>query len=273
MKHFLRVGILTSFTGVCLLLGILQTVSAQDITQGYSTDESLRNGMLVGLDPDDASKVSAVNNDSIDRLYGVVADPTAAPFALSDEDSEVQVAIIGKYYVLVTDSNGPIKSGDNLSTSSLSGFAQKSSDQQAKIVGKSLQDFIPSEGSQVLSTSTDSTGASVNIGKVLAYITVAKNPDKITQQNLPGFLSKAGESVANKPVSPARLYVSLLILVIVTLIAGSLIYSSVRSSITAIGRNPLSKRTITKSLIQVVTIAFLILLSGLFAVYLILKVN
>ena len=55
------------------------------------------------------------------------------------------------------------------------------------------------------------------------------------------------------------------------MIAGSLIYSAVRSSLIAIGRNPLSKKSIIRGLFQVVIIGLMVFLSGIFGVYLLLR--
>ena len=84
-------------------------------------------------------------------------------------------------------------------------------------------------------------------------------------------LRRASEAIAGKPVSPARVYISIIVLLAAAAIAGSLIYSAVRSSVIAIGRNPLSKRSIIRGLFQVVIIGILVFLSGVFGVYLILN--
>jgi hypothetical protein len=49
-------------------------------------------------------------------------------------------------------------------------------------------------------------------------------------------------------------------------------YIGVRSGITAIGRNPLSKKDITKGLLQVILASMVVFIIGLFAVYLLLKI-
>ena len=54
-------------------------------------------------------------------------------------------------------------------------------------------------------------------------------------------------------------------------IAGSLLYSGIRSSVISIGRNPLSKESITKSLLQIILTSIIIFLIGLFGVYLLLR--
>ena len=102
-------------------------------------------------------------------------------------------------------------------------------------------------------------------------VSIGKNPMLKSNNDLPTALRRASELVAGKPVSPIRVYMSLAILVVATAISGSLIYSAVRSSITAIGRNPLSKKAIMRGLFQVVIIGLIVFISGIFGVYLLLK--
>jgi F0F1-type ATP synthase membrane subunit c/vacuolar-type H+-ATPase subunit K len=85
-------------------------------------------------------------------------------------------------------------------------------------------------------------------------------------------LSKAAQIVTNKPVSAIRIYASLIVLALAVVIAGVLLYSGVRNGMTAIGRNPLAKRSITRSLLQVVIISLIVFIIGLIAVYLLLKI-
>jgi hypothetical protein len=60
-------------------------------------------------------------------------------------------------------------------------------------------------------------------------------------------------------------------MVIAGAVSGSLIYSGIRSGMIAIGRNPLSKKSIVRGIIQVVIVGLIIFLVGVFGVYLLLK--
>jgi uncharacterized BrkB/YihY/UPF0761 family membrane protein len=89
--------------------------------------------------------------------------------------------------------------------------------------------------------------------------------------DFPGFLQIAGTAIANKPVTPARVYVSLAVLLVVAVVAGSMLYSGVRNAIVSIGRNPLAKRSIIRGMLQVVLTSLIVFIIGLFAVYLLLR--
>lgn len=248
-------------------------LSAQEVAvQGFNTDQSLRRGMIVGLAQDDPTKVEAIADDRSDRLHGVVVDQNEAPFSISSDDSKVYIASSGKYRTLVSDVNGPIKAGDFVGVSNIEGIGQKVAEYQPLVLGKALQDFIPGDGSITLSTTEDKSGNAIHIGSIIIDVSVSRNPNQADPyKNIPDFLKRAADYVANKPVSVVRIYAAMAVLIVFAGVAGSLIYSAVRSSITAIGRNPLSKKSITRSLIQVVLVAFIILVAGVFTVYLMLR--
>ncbi len=243
------------------------------VTQGYGSEGFLQRGMIVRLNKADPTKVEALSSADIDHMHGVVVDANDAPVTLSTEDTRVYVATVGRYDVLVSDQNGPINNGDNVTISSLNGIGMRATSEQRMVIGKAVSSF---DGSSRISTSElqtqDGQQATVNIGRLQVDIAVSTNPLLRTSQGgVPDFLLRAGEQIANKPVNPVKIYVSLAILLISTAIAGSLLYGGVRSSIVAIGRNPLSRRSIGRSLWQVVLTAFIVFIIGLFGVYLLLK--
>jgi hypothetical protein len=248
--------------------------SGPTVTQGYGTDGILQRGMIVGLTKDNPRKVEAINADEYERLHGVVITANESVVLLGADGEQVYVASGGRFPALVSSQNGNIKTGDYISLSSVNGIGMKAGDFEPVILGKAIEDFDGSNTSNVRSTITvkDSTGETrqLAVGIVTVDITIGKNPMLKSNNDLPTALKRASEAIAGKPVSPIRVYISLVIIIIAAALAGSLIYSAVRSSIIAIGRNPLSKRAIIRGLFQVVIIGLLIFVSGLFGVYLIL---
>ena len=77
--------------------------------------------------------------------------------------------------------------------------------------------------------------------------------------------------MAEKEVDPIRIYLSLAITLIGTIAAIVVIYAGVRNSVISIGRNPMSKKSIFRALLEIILTSFLILIISLFAVYLLLK--
>jgi hypothetical protein len=85
-------------------------------------------------------------------------------------------------------------------------------------------------------------------------------------------LLRIANSLAGKQVSPERVYTALGIFLVSLAVASSLIYVGVRTSMISIGRNPLSKHSIMRGLMQVVFAATLVFGAGLLGVFLLVRV-
>jgi hypothetical protein len=259
-----------------IVVGVTASSSAQvTVTQGYGSDMLLQRGMIVGLKEDDPRKVEPINSDDYDRLHGVVIGANESAVLLGSDNEKVYVASGGRFPALVSNENGNINIGDYVAVSAVKGIGMKASDVDPVILGKAIEAFDSSNKDNVRSSVTvkDNNGNErvLAIGIVTVDVSIGKNPSLRSNNDLPNALKRASELIAGKPVNPIRVYISLVVLVMATAIAGSLIYSAVRSSITAIGRNPLSKKAIMRGLFQVVIIGLLVFLSGIFGVYLLLK--
>lgn len=257
-----------------IVLSITHQSQAQTVTQGYGYDTPVQKGMIVKLKAGDATKVEAVDQSSAEQMYGVAVDANDAPVTLSNDGKKVFVASTGHFAVLVSDQNGTIAAGDILSVSAISGVGMKSDDKQPVIVGRALEAFDGKSGVVGSTQIKDNTGAThaVSLGRVQVDISVSRNPLlKATEPNLPTFLKKASEAIAGKPVNPVRVYIALVVLFMSTIVSGILLYGGVRSAIISIGRNPLSKKSILRGMFQVIVVAIIIFLCGIFGVYLLLK--
>jgi len=267
--------LITLESAIAVFLVFNCIASAQSVTQGYKSDTLLQNGMIVGLDPKDVTKVEPINSSQYNLLHGVVVNPSSSTILIGNASTNVYVSTSGRVSVMVNDQNGTISPGDFVALSAVTGIGDKATPTDPLVVGKSISTFNANDSAQQIGTVTvkDSTGktSTLHIGYVTIDIAIGKNPLLITDNSLPSILSRASNLVAGKIVSPVRVYISILVLAITAFVSGSLIYGGVRSSIISIGRNPLSKKIITKSLVQIVIISLLVFLSGVFGVYLLLK--
>ncbi len=266
---------------VLLVAGMLPvyaatTATTDGIARSYGTDETVRQGMIVGLRHGSTSKVVPLNRDRITDMLGVVIAASDAPITISGETSSAQVYVAssGQYNVLVSNQNGPIRAGDYISISALNGIGMKAPDTETPVLGKAVADFSGAKSRETSSATLHSNGGTttVVIGVVAANIGVAGNPNLGRGTgDLPGFLQVASSSIADKPVGAPRVYLSLAVLVLSAFISGSLLYGGVRNSISSIGRNPLAKRSILRGLLQIILVSIIIFILGLFAVYLLLR--
>jgi len=267
-----------AFALVTLTIMVLMPSAAfanpNSVTQGYDNGgEILRRGTIVSLDIEDTTRVIPATRENDQRLHGVVIAPNDAPLTISEDTEKTFVASIGRYDALVSTEGGVIQAGDFLSVSSLSGVAKKSSEYDVYTVGKAIESF---DGTNAISNTAlqDSSGGTqdVALGRIVIDVGIGPNPLlRGPDVDLPKFIEGAAEAIAGKEVSLVRIYISIVLLIVSGSIAGSLLYSGIRSSFIAIGRNPLSKKSVVRSMVQVVISSSLIFLLGIFAVYLLLR--
>lgn len=265
--------------GLALFLSALVSplVAAQNLTTGYLTDETLQNGMIIRLVPKDTTKVEALKKGDIADMLGVTTASTDAPISVSDPTQhQVFVATYGKYDVLVSDENGVINPGDFITISSVAGVGMRSDGDYQLILGKALTGFGGGNDAESRVTLKSSTGGtrSVALRHIPVEISVAHNPvysgDAIA--GVPNFLSNVARAVTNRPITAIRIYACLGVLILALTVAGGVLYSGIRTGMYAVGRNPLAKKAITRNLITVILMSLVVVVIGLVAVYLLLRV-
>lgn len=247
------------------------------VTQSYKASENVKKGMIVRLKPKDSTAVVSLSYENDNHMLGLVVASNEAALTLSQKsnDRQVYVATYGNYEVLVSNQNGVIETGDYIGISNLNGIGMKADARQDMVVGKALEGFNGTN--DVIGTaelSTPDGPATVSLSRIAVSVNVRKNPlktpgfpDRITR-----FLSALGYTVNDgQPVSPIRLYLALAVLFIAALVSGSLLFAAVRNAMVSIGRNPLAKSSIVKSMLQAVITSLIIFIIGIFAVYLLLK--
>ena len=258
------------------------TIAAQKATYGggsvqsYAADMPIEDGTIVILTGDNSDRVKIATQSEVGNMFGVAVDRTQLPLTLTgdEKENETFVAASGTYNVLVSDQAGAIEAGDYLTLSAINGVAMRAGDEEVTVFGRANMGF--NQNGVVLGTSTlqDSAGESrtVRLGSVPVTIDIKNNPNhKSTDSNLPEFLKRVGQAIAEKEVNPVRIYLSLGITVVSLIAAIAVLYAGVRSGVISIGRNPMSRKSIFKALMQVILTSLLILIIGLFAVYLLLR--
>lgn len=227
--------------------------AAQTIAQSFQADKNVVPGRVVSLKAGSSTSVQLSPAGQSQRIYGVAIDPSLAPVTLQRQSGQqVFVATSGTYPVSVSSVDGPIAKGDYLSISSADGVASKAG-QQAYVLGQALQNFSGSSG------------------EISVAVLIQRNPLLKDSLALPSFLRSVGDSVAGKEVGPVRVYAALAAFLVACVIAFSTLAIGIRTSLTSIGRNPLSRHLILNGLVQVIIVGFAVLILGLFSVYLLLK--
>ena len=243
--------------------------------QGYAAPTPVDIGTIVTLNKDTQS-VAPSKQAQLQNMFGVAVDRNQLAFAVSNPSiqNETYVAVSGTYNVLVSTQGGTINSGDYVTLSSLDGVGMKASTAEKTVFGRAASSF---DGKSVTLGTTelkDSSGAAktVTLGTIPVTINIQRNPNiKSTKVNVPNWLERLGVQIAEKQISPIRIYLSMGITAVSLITAIVMLYAGVRNAIIAIGRNPMTKRSIFRALLEVILTSILILVIGLFAVYLLLK--
>jgi hypothetical protein len=247
------------------LITIVGNASADTIAKTFASNQTISPGYVVAISKADTTRVELATEKELSRIYGVAVDPSDSSVTLQSANGKVVVVTSGSYNLLVSLSGGVVKAGDYLSLSPTDGISAKASDSQEYIVGRALSDFNGTTG--VISGNGDNA-----VGRIAAQVSPGKNPLSKSEPTVPGPLLKVANSLAGKPVSAERVYTALGIFLVSLAVAASLIYVGVRSSMISIGRNPLSKHSIMRGLMQVVFAAALVFSAGLLGVYLLVRV-
>lgn len=270
--------------GIALIAGIISVasvaVSAQTYGGGsvasYAADQPIDVGTIVVLTGEDSNRVELATQQEVDNMFGVVVDRAQLPFSITSEsvENETFVAVSGTYQVLVTNQEGWIASGDYITLSSVNGLATRAGEEEVTVFGRANAAFSESSVSLGETTLTDSNGETrtVKIGSVPVTIDIKSNPNHTsTDVNAPDFLKRVGEAIAEKEVNPVRIYIAVAIAIISLIAALVVLYAGIRNGVISIGRNPMSKKSIFRALLEVILTSALIVIIGLFAVYLLLK--
>ena len=177
--------------------------------------------------------------------------------------------------MLVSTEAGDIKAGDYITLSSINGVGMKADLEVKTVFGRANAGFDGKGvnlGSMPIKDTSGNTTQTASLGSIPVTIDIRNNPNEITTQaNLPDFLQRVGKEIAQKEVNPIRIYLSLGITLISIIAALVMLYAGIRNAVISIGRNPMSKKSIFRALIEVILAAILVLIIGLFAVYLLLR--
>jgi len=240
------------------------------ISQSYATTDKLSLGSLVSLKTNSNDQVVAAASSNVDNLLGVTINENSSLLSLSGgTENQVQVATSGTLQVLVSDINGPIYNGDQITASPISGVGMKATS-NVRVIGIAQGDLTTSNSSKQSFKDKEGKSQTVSIGELPTLVNVSfffKEPDKTL---IPSALQNIANSLAGKPVSTLPIIISVIIFVITLIIVVSIVYSMINSSIVSVGRNPMSQSAIYRDLIQLSAIVLVILSIGMISIYLVL---
>lgn len=260
-------------TAFVFIVAPVRIVSAQNenssFAQNFRSEDSksaLSTGAIVTGVPNKADYVRLATQDNANQLIGVIDNYPL--LSLSNGDKNIPVVLSGSTTVFVSNINGSIKSGDKITASPLSGVGMRATE-SGQVVGTATADFKEQQG--VAKVVTDKNGAThtVHVQKLSIQVGVAYYSAP-GSSFLPPFIQDIANSIAGKPVPIIRVLISVAILLLAFAFTVVLTYSSTRSTITALGRNPLGSKQIIRGQYRSILIAAVVVSGALLATYLLL---
>lgn len=229
------------------------------ISQGYHTDVNLPAAAAVSLVQNTITPATSSNQQN---LYGVVVKPTDVSVNIDSETNQVEVVTTGLAAVAVSNLNGDIHIGDQLSPSPIAGVVMKASE-PGRILGVAQAAFNSSSVGVTSKTLTAKDGSTKKVVVGTVPVTIGVGDYHSSDPTLPTVLApfqSLFSNVSGHPVSSTRTIASLLILLLALIVAMVIVYSAVTGSVRSLGRNPLGKNAIFVGLLQVIVLVVVILL-------------
>lgn len=266
-----------SVTAILLFMGISPaSASSANISHSYDTSENIPIGSIVSLDSSKANYVDPSNNGNSGSLLGVVVQSNESLLAEdpTSNSNSVQVATTGLADTLVSTLNGPISVGDQISVSPFDGVGMKAIS-GAPVIGLAQTSFSSSTQGASPRYVTDTSGKShkIWVGFIKLNIAIGQGATS-SSMNLNQQISSLvtfSKTLTGHAVSTVHVIVSLVVAGVAIVAIISLIYASIYGGIISIGRNPLAKFSILKSMVYVlVMIVFIVIVAGTI-IYLLLR--
>ena len=245
---------------------------AATIAVSYTAPQPLPTGTIVTIDGKNNGTVIPSDNNANSNIIGVVVDKSAQTTDTGVSSVQIQVASKGVAYVLASNITGAVRKGSPITSSPLEGIGM-AANADGRIAGIAQADLNEQSLDVQYKTIKDKKGTDnrVLVGLVPVALDVSYYQIEGSSNSVPKFLRDISRAISDKPVSALRIWASVAVMLVGIIIALVLVYGSVRSSIVAIGRNPLAKKTIQNSMLKVIGIAVVVLLASSGTVYMILK--
>ena len=243
-----------------------------NVSHSYSADLQIIDGSIVSFVKNDSGHIELANTQNGTRLLGVSLPSNQSLIAVDPSKTSVQVAISGIVNVLVSTVDGDIKVGDQISVSPFSGIGMKASSGKY-VVGVAQTEFNYNSSGANIEKVKDVKGKTNNeyIGLIRLSLAVGTNGTAAGGGQQINLLQKLVKSLTGHTIPTLRILLAVVVVVVSFVTLVTLVYASVYGSIISIGRNPLAKYAVYKTLFAVMMAASLIIILASLTVYFLLK--
>lgn len=273
MRHRYRllsvalVGVTSLFVAP-LLVGLANAQSSS-LAQGFQIDESQGTvvaGALVSLEKDTPGVVQLANTTNSDYLLGV-ADPKAL-VTFTQQGQQAQIVLNGTTTALVSDINGPIENGDNIAASPIAGVGMKAT-RSGQIVGRATSSASGGKQTSI----KDKSGKVHNVRLTRVNLEVNVGHFEVPNSSaLPTSIQNIANDIAGRDVTTVRVLLATVLLVVGFASVLIIVFISIRSTVAAIGRNPMAAPAIRRGLHEVLLISLVVAVGCLVLSYLSIRI-
>lgn len=244
------------------------------ISQGFATaDTNVSQGALLSLVASGQNLVALANNTNTSKLVGIASSQPLIELSASSKNN-IPVVVSGSTDALVSDINGTISIGDKITASPINGIGMKA-DSSGEVVGTAQEDLNLVRTVNQTVTKANGSTSSVRVGLLpievnVTYYSIAPIEQGTLATFLPPALQNLANYISNRQVSPFKVLVGALVLILGFITSAIMLYSSIRANIASLGRNPLAQHILRKGFIDVVIAALGVLAITVIATYAIL---
>lgn len=242
--------------------------ASANISHSYYSTGGVDNGSLVSLDPGRSNYVEPADTSNGSQLLGVAVAKNDSLLAVDEAAGKVQVATSGTVNALVSTVGGSINVGDAVGVSPFKGIGMKAV-AGSPVIGLAQTGFKSDSKGSISQTVTDKQGhkSKLSIGyvRLSIAITTEGTPDQTNS------LQRLAKNLTGHQVSTLRVVLSIAVALIALLILLTLVYASIYGSIISIGRNPLAKYAVLRTLAKVLGMALLTTVMASLIIFLLLR--
>ena len=233
--------------------------SSANISHAYQATGNVPNGSIVSLDTRHPGYVEVANINNGSHVLGVALRSSESLLAVDSGSAPIQVAINGSVNTLVSTLNGNIKVGDQVSVSPFGGIGMDAMP-GTHVVGIAQTDFSNTSSGATTETVKDKAGQKrqIEVGYIRLSIAVGTTGNAGTGGGAQvNFLQKLVKSLTGHTISIIRILLSVAVIIIALVSLVTIFYASIYGSIVSIGRNPLARHAIFRTLTSVMIMAML----------------
>jgi hypothetical protein len=239
---------LTAVLGLLVILGLGKVgASSANISHSYRSNVSIPNGSIVSLDPSKTNFVELASTNNGKYLTGVALNTNDSLLA---EDSTVntdQVATSGNVNTLVSTINGNINVGDSIAVSPFNGVGMEGN-LGSRLIGLAETSFNSKTSGATEQMVKDKQGQSRDIWVGYVRLSIAIGTESTVGGKQINSLQRAVKDFSGRTVPTLRIVTSMSIALVALIGLVTLIYASIYGSIISIGRNPLAKHSVFRTL-------------------------